>query len=93
MPSKILNFIEVLQPSFHCTHSGDINKHTGNEALRIILHFTLAGKLNALEDWRLARLDLMHKFETQEERIAKQEESHKTALYETEKSVIITKAK
>lgn len=35
----------------------------------------------------------MHKFEEQEERIAKQEESHKTALYETEKSVIITKAK
>ncbi|XP_014478110.1 PREDICTED: paramyosin [Dinoponera quadriceps] len=52
-----------------------------------------AGKLNALEDWRLARLDLMNKFETQEERIAKQEETHKTALYESEKSVTITKAK
>ncbi|GAB1865346.1 Cilia- and flagella-associated protein 157 [Camponotus japonicus] len=52
-----------------------------------------AGKLNALEDWRLARLDLMHKFEVQEEQIAKQEESHKTTLYETEKSVIIAKAK
>lgn len=52
-----------------------------------------AGKLNALEDWRLARLDLMHKFEVQEEQIAKQEESHKMTLYETEKSVIIAKAK
>ncbi|KAM0736468.1 Cilia and flagella-associated protein 157 [Formica fusca] len=52
-----------------------------------------AGKLNALEDWRLARLDLMHKFEVREEQIAKQEESHKTTLYETEKSVIIAKAK
>ncbi|EFN84032.1 Uncharacterized protein C9orf117-like protein [Harpegnathos saltator] len=52
-----------------------------------------AGKLNALEDWRLARLDLMNKFEVQEKRIAEQEEAHKTALYETEKSVIITKAK
>ncbi|RLU19212.1 hypothetical protein DMN91_007769 [Ooceraea biroi] len=52
-----------------------------------------AGKLNALEDWRLARLDLMHKFEVQEEEMAKQEESHKTRLYETEKSVIIAKAK
>ncbi|XP_072756142.1 cilia- and flagella-associated protein 157 [Anoplolepis gracilipes] len=51
------------------------------------------GKLNALEDWRLARLDLMHKFEVQEEQIAKQEELHKTTLYETEKSVIIAKAK
>lgn len=51
------------------------------------------GKLNALEDWRLARLDLMRKFEVQEEEIAKQEELHKTTLYETEKSVIIAKAK
>ncbi|XP_070510910.1 cilia- and flagella-associated protein 157 isoform X2 [Cardiocondyla obscurior] len=51
------------------------------------------GKLNALEDWRLARLDLMRKFEVQEEEMAKQEESHKTTLYETEKSVIIAKAK
>ncbi|XP_077267270.1 cilia- and flagella-associated protein 157 [Temnothorax americanus] len=52
-----------------------------------------AGKLNALEDWRLARLDLMRKFEVQEEEMAKQEESHKTTLYETEKSVIVAKAK
>ncbi|KYN12458.1 PREDICTED: golgin subfamily A member 4 [Trachymyrmex cornetzi] len=52
-----------------------------------------AGKLNALEDWRLARLDLMRKFEIQEEEMAKQEEVHKTTLYETEKSVIVTKAK
>ncbi|XP_050458663.1 golgin subfamily A member 4 [Cataglyphis hispanica] len=52
-----------------------------------------AGKLNALEDWRLARLDLMNKFEIQEEQIAKQEELHKTTLYETEKSLIIAKAK
>ncbi|KYN30519.1 hypothetical protein ALC56_15215 [Trachymyrmex septentrionalis] len=52
-----------------------------------------AGKLNALEDWRLARLDLMRKFEIQEEEMAKQEEVHKTTLYETEKSVIVAKAK
>ncbi|KAG5326562.1 CF157 protein, partial [Acromyrmex heyeri] len=52
-----------------------------------------AGKLNALEDWRLARLNLMRKFEIQEEEMAKQEELHKTTLYETEKSVIVTKAK
>lgn len=52
-----------------------------------------AGKLNALEDWRLARLDLMRKFEVQEDEMTKQEELHKTTLYETEKSVIVTKAK
>ncbi|KYN01599.1 hypothetical protein ALC62_07571 [Cyphomyrmex costatus] len=52
-----------------------------------------AGKLNALEDWRLARLDLMRKFEVQEEEMAKQDELHKTTLYETEKSVIVAKAK
>lgn len=56
-------------------------------------YFTSAGKLNALEDWRLARLDLMRKFEIQEEEMTKQEELHKTTLYETEKSVIVTKAK
>lgn len=54
---------------------------------------TSAGKLNALEDWRLARLDLMRKFEVQEEEMTKQEELHKTRLYETEKSVIVAKAK
>lgn len=53
----------------------------------------LGGKLNALEDWRLARLDLMRKFEVQEEEMVKQEELHKTTLYETEKSVIVAKAK
>lgn len=58
-----------------------------------LFFFVSAGKLNALEDWRLARLDLMHKFEVQEEQIAKQEELHKTTLHETEKSVIIAKAK
>nr|XP_034190447.1 myosin heavy chain, non-muscle-like [Osmia lignaria] len=51
-----------------------------------------AGKLNALEDWRLARLDLMVKYEKQEEEMAEQEERHKEALYEAEKSVVIGKA-
>lgn len=59
----------------------------------LYIDLALAGKLNALEDWRLARLNLMHKFEIQEEQIAKQEELHKKTLYETEKSVIIAKAK
>lgn len=58
-----------------------------------MLHFASAGKLNALEDWRLARLDLMHKFEVQEKQIEEQEELHRTKLYETEKSVIVAKAK
>lgn len=35
----------------------------------------------------------MRKFEVQEEEMANQEKSHKTTLYETEKSVIVTKAK
>jgi len=57
-----------------------------------LLCFALAGKLGALEDWRTARLDLMRKFELQEEEIARQNELHKTRLYEAEKSVIIAKA-
>ncbi|CAK9803182.1 Cilia- and flagella-associated protein 157 [Anthophora quadrimaculata] len=51
-----------------------------------------AGKLNALEDWRLARLDLMQKFEIQEKQMAEQETRHKEELYEAEKSTVIGKA-
>ncbi|XP_043260739.1 centrosome-associated protein CEP250-like [Colletes gigas] len=51
-----------------------------------------AGKLNALEDWRLARIDLLQKFEIQEKEIAEQEKRHQEELYEAEKSVIIGKA-
>ncbi|XP_053989750.1 golgin subfamily A member 4-like isoform X1 [Hylaeus volcanicus] len=51
-----------------------------------------AGKLNALEDWRLARIDLMQKFEMQEKEIIEQEKRHREELYEAEKSVIIGKA-
>ncbi|XP_015433231.1 PREDICTED: uncharacterized protein C9orf117 homolog [Dufourea novaeangliae] len=52
----------------------------------------ITGKLNALEDWRLARLDLMQKFEVQEKEIAEQEKRHQEELYEAEKSVVIGKA-
>ncbi|KOC64306.1 Uncharacterized protein C9orf117 like protein, partial [Habropoda laboriosa] len=51
-----------------------------------------AGKLNALEDWRLSRLDLMQKFEVQEKQMAEQEKRHKEELYEAEKSTVIGKA-
>lgn len=46
-----------------------------------------------MEDWRLARIDLMNKFEEQEKQMAEQEIRHKETLYETEKRVIIGKAK
>ncbi|KAK2587377.1 hypothetical protein KPH14_003094 [Odynerus spinipes] len=52
-----------------------------------------AGKLNALEDWRIARLDLMHKFEVQEQQLKEQEERHKQALHAAEKALIVGKAK
>ncbi|XP_014204025.1 cilia- and flagella-associated protein 157-like [Copidosoma floridanum] len=52
-----------------------------------------AGKLSALEDWRMARLDLMKKFDQQEKQMAEQEVRHRETLYETEKKVIIGKAK
>ncbi|XP_050491978.1 cilia- and flagella-associated protein 157 [Bombus huntii] len=51
-----------------------------------------AGKLNALEDWRLARLDLLQKFEKQEQEMAEQEKRHKEELYEAEKSVVVGKS-
>ncbi|XP_043272429.1 cilia- and flagella-associated protein 157 isoform X1 [Venturia canescens] len=52
-----------------------------------------AGKLSSLEDWRLARTDLMRKFEIQEEQMAEQEKRHKETLYKAEKSLVIGKAK
>ncbi|XP_068991095.1 cilia- and flagella-associated protein 157 [Neodiprion pinetum] len=52
-----------------------------------------AGKLNALEDWRTARIDLLRKFEIQEEQMTEQEERHKRLLYEAEKELIINKAR
>ncbi|XP_076652699.1 cilia- and flagella-associated protein 157 isoform X2 [Halictus rubicundus] len=52
----------------------------------------ITGKLNALEDWRVARLDLMQKFETQEKEIIEQERMHQEKLYEAEKSLVIGKA-
>ena len=53
----------------------------------------LEGKLNSLEEWRLARLDLMRKFEEQEKQMSEQEKKHKEALYEAEKELILGKAK
>lgn len=53
----------------------------------------IAGKLNALEDWRTARIDLLRKFEIQEAQITEQEERHKRLLYEAEKELIINKAR
>ncbi|XP_043471484.1 cilia- and flagella-associated protein 157 [Leptopilina heterotoma] len=51
------------------------------------------GKLNSLEEWRIARLDLMNKFEEQEKQMSEQEKSHKETLYEAEKELILGKAK
>ncbi|XP_063987605.1 cilia- and flagella-associated protein 157 [Diachasmimorpha longicaudata] len=52
----------------------------------------VSGKLNALEDWRNARAELTRKFEIQEEQMAEQEQRHREALYEAEKSLVIGKA-
>lgn len=56
-------------------------------------YYFLAGKLNALDDWRNARMELTKKFEIQEEEIAKQNEYHARTLYQARKSLVIEKSK
>ena len=53
----------------------------------------LEGKLSSLEEWRLARLDLLHKFEEQEKQMSEQEKRHEETLYKAEKELILGKAK
>lgn len=57
-----------------------------------VIYIILVGKLTALEEWRIARNDLMKKFEIQEQNIQEQEERHKKQLYEVERNLIISKA-
>ncbi|KAJ8716853.1 hypothetical protein PYW07_003480 [Mythimna separata] len=53
----------------------------------------LAGKLNALEEFRAIKEDLMRKYEQQERAIADQEMKYKRMLYDDQKKFIIGKDK
>lgn len=51
----------------------------------------ITGKLNALEEFRIQRDELMQRYEEQEKNMEEQEERHKQILLEEEKKYIISK--
>ena len=74
-----------------CTHAcAHTHTHT-HSCCKIYQPIISDGKLASLEEFKVQKEDLMHKFAMMEEELAKNEQDHKDEIYRLERKQVIDK--